>query len=374
MKSPQKREKNQAPIRQLEKIVEIQSRLAAANFDLNEFMQLIVKEMQQLTPANGVVIELVEGSEMVYRAGIGSVEKNVGLRLPINNSISGLCVNSQEVLISDDTENDNRVNLAACRKIGARSLVVAPLFHEGKAVGVLKIVSDQANGFKNKDVQTLQLMAGFIGSALAHQMLYEKNQKLLIERTQAVYELETTKNELEYRAQHDYLTNLPNRNLFDEHFKQAINNTKETNQLYALVYIDIDHFKIVNDNLGHAIGDEVLKAFAIRLKQCIRSSDTVARLGGDEFLLILKIDNPYYAVTTGQKIIERMKEAFKFHDQVLNITASIGITYFQGNVNKPDELVKQADQALYYAKSTGRNNFQIFEKLNDYISSNPKTP
>lgn len=349
----------------LEKIIQIQSILVGANLTLDEFMNLIVNEMQKLTPANGVVIELAENGEMVYRAATGSAKNFLGMRLPISNSISGLCIQTQQILNSEDTENDSRVNLEACRKIGARSLVVAPLFHEGQAIGVIKISSLSPRAFAEEHVQALQLMAGFIGSALAHQMLYEKNQKLLIERTQAFYELKKAQKNLKHMAQHDYLTNLPNRNSFDNHFHLAIKDSEKTNQLYALVYLDIDHFKRINDELGHAMGDEILKAFATRLKQCVRSYDIVARLGGDEFLIILKIDNPNNAVLTGKKIIERMKEAFTFHGEALNITTSIGITYFQGSIKNPEELVKQADQALYYAKSAGRNTYKIFENRID---------
>lgn len=350
-------------LKKLNQIIKIQSCLAQADFNLNEFMNLIVKEMQKLTPATGVVIELVEGHEMVYRAANGTVSSHVGLRLPMEKSISGLCIKTGEILSSKDTEKDDRVNKEACRRIGARSLVVAPLYHEGKAIGVLKILSHSPSAFNNEDTQTVQLMAGFIGSALAHQMLYEKNQKFLIERTQALFELQQAQKRLQHLAHYDYLTDLPNRTLFTDKFKTAIQNAELNNQLYALIYLDIDHFKRINDDLGHAIGDELLKAFAVRLKQCVRSYDTVARIGGDEFILILKIENPHNAIITGEKIIERMRQAFTFHDQVLNITTSVGITYFQGSQTNPADLIKQADQALYYAKSSGRNNYKIFEKM-----------
>lgn len=346
----------------LQKIIHIQSVLAKAHFNLDEFMDLIVTEMQKLTPATGVVIGLVENEDIVYRAVTGTLKDSLGLHLPIKNSISGLCVQTGEVLYSNDTENDSRVNAFTCQKVGARSLVVGPLFYEGKTIGVLKILSDKPEAFGSLDIQTLELMAGFIGSAIAHQMLYEKNQQLLIERTQAYYELEEAEKTQMFLAQHDYLTRLPNRSLFNNRFQLAIKHSEETNQLYALVYLDIDHFKLVNDNLGHSIGDELLKAFAIRLQQCIRSTDTVARLGGDEFLIILKIENPYNAILTGKKIIERMRETFTFQGQVLNITTSIGITYFQGEINNPDNLIVQADQALYYAKRNGRNNYKVFNQ------------
>ncbi|MBV9575592.1 MAG: GAF domain-containing protein, partial [Gammaproteobacteria bacterium] len=186
----------------LNRIIMVQSRLVSSNFNLDAFMDLIVHQMQDLTPATGVVIELVDGKEMVYRAATGTVASHIGMRLAIGNSISGLCVNSHKILSSNDTENDERVNKEACRKVGARSLVVTPLFHQGNAIGVLKILSNIPNAFSETDFQTLQLMAGFIGSALAHQMLYEHNQKLLIERTHTLTELEKAQKRLQHLAEY----------------------------------------------------------------------------------------------------------------------------------------------------------------------------
>src|SRR5690348_7250750 len=110
----------------LEQIIHVQSRLTEAEFNLNAFMQLVAEEMQTLTPATGAVVELVDNDEMVYRAATGTVASHVGLRLKIENSISGLCVRNNTILRSDDTEKDPRVNRDACRKVSARSLVVAP--------------------------------------------------------------------------------------------------------------------------------------------------------------------------------------------------------------------------------------------------------
>lgn len=157
----------------LDKLVHIQQQLLNANFNLEDFMNLVVNELLKITPATGAVIELADGDDMVYRAATGSIQNYIGLRLPRKGSMTGLCIEEKEVLISKDTENDKRVNLEACRKVHARSMVVAPLFHNGKPIGVLKIISDQPNGFSDKDVKLLQIMAGFLGSALANQIFAE---------------------------------------------------------------------------------------------------------------------------------------------------------------------------------------------------------
>lgn len=166
-------QENPQPSDDLDKILNVQSRLIESDFDLLAFMDLVVEEMLTLTPATGVVIELVDGEDMVYRAATGTIKNYIGLRLSQKNSLSGACIQSHQVLRSDDTENDSRVDLNACRKVEARSIVVAPLFHDGNVVGVLKIVSKEPSAFCEKDVKTLQIMAGFIASALARQMLQE---------------------------------------------------------------------------------------------------------------------------------------------------------------------------------------------------------
>lgn len=170
----------------LNQIILTQAYLAQAQLDLNAFMNLVVSRMLQLSPATGATVELVEGDEMVYRAGSGSVKPFLGLRLKRENSISGLCVKQKEVMNSPDTRCDPRVDYAACQKVGATSMVVAPLFHQGEAIGVLKMLSREPFAFSQDDVQTLQMMAGLIGAAIGHQLSFETNQRLLAEREQEI--------------------------------------------------------------------------------------------------------------------------------------------------------------------------------------------
>jgi signal transduction histidine kinase len=127
----------------------------------------------------------------VYRVGTGAASRHVGLRLAIASSLSGKCMRLNEVLRCDDTESDPRVNREACRKIGLRSMVVVPLYHNGGPVGVLKVLSTQANAFSERDARALQLMAGLIGAAMSNAAESESRQELLAERTSAVAALET---------------------------------------------------------------------------------------------------------------------------------------------------------------------------------------
>ena len=181
----------------LNEIIVTQCQLAAAALDLEAFMKLVVYRMDSLTAASGTVVELVDGDDMVYRASSGVAASSIGLRLKRDTSISGLCVKTGEALRCDDTHTDSRVDRAACDRIGIRSLIVAPLVHDGRAVGVLKSMAEAPRAFGARDIQTLQLMAGLIGSAIAHQVAFQAKERLLDELSTAVTRLRA----VEHRTQ-----------------------------------------------------------------------------------------------------------------------------------------------------------------------------
>jgi diguanylate cyclase (GGDEF)-like protein len=345
----------------LNQIIKTQSRLAEADFNLDAFMKIAVEQMQLLTPATGVVIELAEGNQMVYRAATGTVAEHIGLRLDIRGSISGLCLSKREILISNDTELDSRVNVEACRRVQARSLIVAPLIYDGNTVGVLKILSNKVNGFNEIDVQTLQIMAGVVASGLAHQLFYNEKSQILNDRTQALDRLQQAQKQLQYLASHDCLTDLPNRSVFHDSLNNAILRANRMQLIFAVMYLDIDHFKSINDTLGHDVGDEILKIFAARIKQNIRAYNVVARLGGDEFVLLIEdLHSVDDAEQIAKKIVASVNEKIILKNTDLTISTSIGITIYKGDNLNPTQIIKQADDALYIAKKAGRNRYHVF--------------
>src|SRR5271165_2129331 len=147
-------------------IIATQYDIATAGHNFVQVMTLIAERTQELTRAKGAAIELIERDELVYRVGTGMASRHVGLRLAIASSLSGECMRLNETLLCDDTESDPRVNREACRKIGLRSMVVVPLYHNGGAVGVLKVLSNRLRAFSERDARALQFMAGLIGAAM----------------------------------------------------------------------------------------------------------------------------------------------------------------------------------------------------------------
>jgi diguanylate cyclase (GGDEF)-like protein/PAS domain S-box-containing protein len=162
-------------------------------------------------------------------------------------------------------------------------------------------------------------------------------------------------------ALHDTLTDVPNRTLLDDRLEQAMMRAHRAGGTVAVLYIDLDRFKQINDSLGHAVGDELLRSVAQRLKACVRSSDTVSRQGGDEFLVLLAdVIQPHDAAVCAEKVIAALEAPHRIAGHDLRISASIGIATFPEDAADAKTLTRNADFAMYQAKSSGRNNYQFF--------------
>ncbi|MBF0339723.1 MAG: diguanylate cyclase [Magnetococcales bacterium] len=166
---------------------------------------------------------------------------------------------------------------------------------------------------------------------------------------------------IRHQATFDPLTDLPNRTLFLDRLQHAISMAVRNQESLALLFVDLDHFKEVNDTLGHAARDELLRQAGIRLKHCVRHSDTLARLGGDEFTIIISnVCQPPEPQIVAEKIRSTLSLPFDLHGRVTSISASIGITLFPTDADSLETLLLNADQAMYQAKNLGRNRYQFF--------------
>lgn len=192
-------------------------------------------------------------------------------------------------------------------------------------------------------------------------VLGRMSRQLALSRQRAVEEHVAHAERVEHLAYHDGLTTLPNRRLFSKLLSQSINQAYRYKRQLAVLFLDLDHFKHINDTLGHEAGDQLLQEVATRLKACLRGSDTVARLGGDEFVVLLpELDEEKYVHTVAQKILAAVAKPFVLSGEEYRVTASIGIsTYPQDG---PDEktLTRNADSAMYQAKKAGNNNFHFY--------------
>ena len=167
---------------------------------------------------------------------------------------------------------------------------------------------------------------------------------------------------MSYLAQHDGLTDLPNRSLLKDRLTQAIALAGRHRQKLAVLYLDVDRFKHINDSLGHIIGDHLLQSVARRLIGCVRSSDTVSRLGGDEFVIVLpEVRRAHDAKVSADKILVALNAPYSIENHDLHVTASIGIVIYPDDGTDAKTLLRNADSAMYRAKEKGRNNYQFFE-------------
>ncbi|HXF78673.1 MAG TPA: EAL domain-containing protein [Usitatibacter sp.] len=186
------------------------------------------------------------------------------------------------------------------------------------------------------------------------------DRELLLKAMQYSIERKRYQQELERQANYDGLTGLPNRHLFHDRLKQAVFTQRNARSI-AVVFIDLDHFKVINDSLGHNFGDEVLRHVGERLQGAVRDGDTVARLGGDEFVLILSDQTREDVIfRTMRRLIARVSEPIEIGERELNITCSAGISLYPQDGPDVQTLLKNADAAMYRAKSQGRNTFQFY--------------
>lgn len=176
-----------------------------------------------------------------------------------------------------------------------------------------------------------------------------------------ITETKRSEERITYQAYHDALTGLPNRLLFNDRLTMAMAHAKRKEQGLAVLFLDLDHFKNINDSLGHAVGDLLLQKVAERLVRWSRDEDTVARIGGDEFIILLQgADDPDYAVYAARRILASLSRPFLVREHELYATASVGITLFPHDGQDTETLISNADLAMYRAKDDGRNNYKLF--------------
>jgi diguanylate cyclase (GGDEF)-like protein len=223
---------------------------------------------------------------------------------------------------------------------------------------------EEAARTREEDMHTADITEGTPDDQI--NMLRQVNSNLVIAALEAqrlAEEIEAAKVRLDHLAHHDILTDLPNRTLLHDRIVQAIELAHRQSKKMALLFMDLDRFKYINDSLGHAIGDQLLKVVARCLMNCVRQSDTVSRLGGDEFILLLPIiEHAEDAALAAEKILTTLEKPHHVDGHDLHISASIGISIYPDDGHDAETLIKSADTAMYCAKESGRNNYNFFEQ------------
>jgi diguanylate cyclase (GGDEF)-like protein len=251
---------------------------------------------------------------------------------------------------------------------GVRRYEKARQLYDFPLAVVVGLSADEQLAASRRDARTYvwRAAAASIVLILVISILANMSRRLAITRQHAAQARIEHAARIEYLAYHDGLTGLPNRSLFSKLLAQSIHEAHRYERCLAVLFLDLDRFKQVNDTLGHEGGDQLLQEVARRLKACLRDSDAVARLGGDEFVVLLpQIEDGQYAAAVGQKILTAVAHPFRLTGREFRVSASVGISTFPQDGQDDLTLMKNADVAMYQAKQTGKNNFQFYsEELN----------
>lgn len=197
---------------------------------------------------------------------------------------------------------------------------------------------------------------GGIGVDITGQMQVESDLRSSLDR------VEESRKDIEYLATHDELTGLPNRALFNDRLETALAQRKRAEDLLSLMFIDLDNFKLINDTLGHDVGDNLLREAAKRLLACVREGDTAARIGGDEFAVLMEHSDKFQAARIAQRILDSVAKPYLLAGKELSVTTSIGIALAPDDGQDSQSVLKSADAAMYQVKGSGKSNFQFFTK------------
>ncbi len=245
-------------------------------------------------------------------------------------------------------EGFQRAQLAA--KAGLHGAFAFPILAGNVTLAVLEFFSRE---IRNPDPSLLQ-MVRIIGSQIGQFMARKQAEENLL-----------------YVATHDTLTGLPNRYMFNQRFAHALNNAQRYRKTMALLFLDLDRFKFINDTLGHPFGDRLLQEAAARLRMCLRESDTIARFGGDEFVALIEdFSEPGDVISVAQKILHALRWPFMLQGETCHLSASIGISLYPNDGADFANLLKNADIATYRAKEQGKNNYLFYSgEMNDHLSA-----
>jgi diguanylate cyclase (GGDEF)-like protein len=312
--------------------------------------ELALEASRILTGALGIdfgsVMKLLpDGEELLLVAAVGLPEEVIGqARVPADyRSQSGYALATGKATVVNDWKDETRFQQSELqRQQRIRSAAIILIKGKERPYGVIGAGSRATREFTQEDVNFMQAIANVLANAIERRRTEEQTQ---------------------HEALHDPLTGLPNRNLFLDRLQHALSVAARHQTAIAVLFLDLDQFKLVNDSLGHAAGDELLAAVAPRIEQALRPGDTVARFGGDEFAVLAEdVRNERGATRIAERIAEALARPFILREREHFVSASIGISIGSG-VEEPEALIRDADSALYRAKEHGRGGYEIFDEV-----------
>jgi len=312
--------------------------------DRNAVFEAIADTLAEVVPHDTLTIYTVDraaGYLIPILARDPYAEQILADRMEIGSGITGDVIAKGEAELINDAFHDPRVlHIAGTPEDQQESLIVAPVRGPDGVIGSLNLYREESH-FDEQDLDLVKLFANHVGIALENAAMKEQ----LIEA-----------------ALTDPLTGLPNRRLFADRIDHALSRRERSSRRLAVLFLDLDRFKLVNDGLGHAAGDAVLAEIGHSLRACLRPGDTVARLGGDEFGILLEdLRDPDEATSTAQRALVALSAPLPVEGRMVSVRASLGLALDRPGKMTADELLRNADTAMYRAKSNGRGGVAVFE-------------
>lgn len=327
------------------------------DFDVDAVLDWAVDKVRELVGSHGAGVGIVEGDEVVFNHVSGQPR----LRTPIASSLAGLAIRQGQTMYCQDAELDPRVDREATRAAGLRSLIYVPIRHHGETVAVLGVTSPDPHAFQDLDVLTTELVGGAIAATYRHAADLASKRALLAELEETVTALRASEAKLAHQVRHDPLTGVPNRPYIIDRAEELLVRARRHGIPAAALFLDLDHFKMVNDTYGHKVGDELLYLVANQLPEVLRANDMVGRIGGDEFVVLLEGASLDAGVEeVAGRILQTVRELrlSTSDGSVVRTTVSVGIA--SGDRASASDLLHDADLALYQAKAAGRDRFETF--------------
>ncbi len=319
------------------------ARATNLSLELEEVLATVVRCAAELLGGRGGSIMLVHGGAELRTVAVWGESWARGAVVRFGEGVAGRAAAGREPLLVNGTLRQDLPpgSLPA-------SAMSVPLLRNGALLGVLNVNADASRTYNPHDLRALSQFAEQAARAVSNAQLYEAQRLLASQKL--------------YQALHDPLTGLANRSLFVDRVEHALRRRHEKRQLVAVLFIDLDDFRRINDSLGHAAGDSVLVAFTERLRSCLRSDDTMARFGSDEFaVLVENVTSPADATLTADRIVASLGTPVRVNGNSLWLQATIGIAIEDDELATADELLRGADLAMHEAKRAGGGRVAVFE-------------
>ena len=316
--------------------------------EIDELMADALRAAVEILDVDGGAIleSSPDGAHYTFRSLFEHPARSQGVEARVGGAIpqADWTFHTREATVVRDYATDERFPRSSlAHALGTRSSITVPIEGPTGFFGMLAIHATSPRDHAAGDVDFIQALANVLADALERQ---------------------TADDQMQHRALHDALTDLPNRVLFLDRLEHALDRLRrQTSSLAAILFIDLDNFKLVNDSMGHAAGDELLAAVAARLKQAVRPSDTVARFGGDEFgLLLEELSTEREAISMAERVAAAFARPFVLGSSEHFVTTSIGIALAKGG-ERASDLIRDADAAMYRAKGHGRARYELFDEV-----------